>query len=65
LSSAKGEIEVDLSDFDIQALSVGPDQNFTVKVYSQGKIKTGVFARTLNVETKMIEGNERKVLVRK
>lgn len=65
LSNDRGELSVDLSDFEVQGLKTGPAQSFLIKVFTQGKIKTGTFTRCLNVETAVVEGVERKVLVRK
>lgn len=65
LNSAKGEIEVDLSPFEIQGMKIGHDQSFSIKIYTTGKIKSGTFARTLHIESKTVDGSERKVMVRK
>lgn len=65
LNSEKGEIEVTLSPFEVQGLKTGRNQNFSILLITGSKIRHGVFSRALHVETQIVDGNERKVVVRK
>lgn len=58
LDAAKGEIEVELSDFDVQGLNVGLDQTMKALVKVDGVTYSVVFLKTLNVEFH----NERKLI---
>jgi hypothetical protein len=64
LNDSRGEIEVTLSPFDIQGMPQGKNQNFWVKLILDDKFKTVIFKRSLNVETQMVDGEERKVITR-
>ena len=59
LDMEKGIVEVELTDFDIQGLNEGLNQNFKGEITIGDEIVHVLFAKGLNVEIK----NERKVLV--
>jgi hypothetical protein len=65
LNDQRGEIEVSLSSFDIQGMSVGDNQNFMVKIISNGKTKSVLFERSLHIKTELVDGENRKVLFKK
>lgn len=64
LNDRKGEIEVSLSNFDVQGMKEGRNQNFTVKLILGDTVKNAIFERALHVEKQMIAEEERKVLTR-
>lgn len=64
LNDQKGEIEVTLTPFDVQGMSVGNNQNFVVKISSNGKTKIAMFERSLHIKTEIVDGEERKVLIK-
>jgi hypothetical protein len=64
LNDKKGEIEVSLSSFDVQGMTEGKNQNFSVKLILGDKFKTVMFERSLHVEKQMVDGEERKVITR-
>lgn len=55
----KAIIKIDLSDFDIQGLNVGLEQNFKAEVKIGGEVLHVLFAKGLNVAEK----DERKYLL--
>jgi hypothetical protein len=64
LSSERGEIAVELSQMDIECMSVGRNQNFAVLVSAGVKTVEAIFTRTLHVDTILVDGTERKVIAR-
>jgi len=64
LNDAAGEVSVELSDFEVQGLSIGEKQNIEMKIHYPGKIKRAIFAKCLNVRTMDIDGTMRKVVFR-
>ena len=65
LNDAKGEISVELSPFEVQGLIVGDNQNFSVRIVSGSKIREAIFPKALNVRTMDVDGQTRKVIIRK
>lgn len=65
LNDAKGELQVELTPFDIQGMKSLDNQDFVLKIKTGNKVKTVVFERSLNIRTEIIDGEERKVLYKK
>ncbi len=62
LNDERGEIEVDVSQFEVDGMPIGIAQNFTVDIVNGSKIRHGVFERAINVRTMTIDGTPRKVI---
>jgi hypothetical protein len=62
LNDERGEIEVELSQFEVNGMPIGIAQNFTVDILNGSKIRHGVFERAFNVRTMMVDGTPRKVI---
>lgn len=60
LNPNRGEIEVNISGFEVQGIPSGKNQNFIVRVSTEGKRKEFIFSRALHVETI----DERKVILK-
>ena len=63
LNDYAGELEVNLTPFEIQGLPVCEKQNILVKLISGTKCREAVFSRCLNVRSIEIEGVQRKVII--
>lgn len=61
----RGEISFSLSNFEVQGLIEGEDQNFIVRIVKGTKQRDAVFPKSLHVRTMDVNGEQRKVIVKK
>lgn len=61
----RGEAEFTISNFEVQGLKVGDDQNFVVRIVKGTKQRDAIFHKALSVRTMDLEGQQRKVIVKK
>lgn len=64
LNDVKGEISVELSQFDLEGMPLGDKQSFAIRIHHGSKYREAIFTRCLNVRTMNVDGQPRKVIER-
>ena len=62
---SKGQIEVSLSQFEVDGMPVGDGQSFSVDIIEGDKKRTAKFERVLNINSVGKDDEKRRVIVKK